>query len=223
MTIAQQIAQELLNGIKKVCAENEIDIGTLKTKIIYDTEMRARIEVVATKGISVAGLDYNLDIKYLDIKRKKIDLENYCIDRICSRCKFKNENICIVNKIRREEATDKEVEEAYRKMRDDESKQDFSDMTDEEMEDYVSDIKEKNTDKESQNVFSGELGGKKMEQVKVLKKATKIYYPDAMKDVLPLKEFVKNITDKGYKVELTKDNVVNDTVVNIYKEEELKE
>lgn len=46
---------------------------------------------------------------------------------------------------------------------------------------------------------------------------------DAMKDVLPLKEFVKNITDKGYKVELTKDNVVSDTAVNIYKEVEIKE
>lgn len=62
-----------------------------------------------------------------------------------------------------------------------------------------------------------------MELVKVLKKATKIYYPDVMKDVLPLKEFVKNITDKGYKVELTKDNVVSDTVVNIYKEVEMEE
>lgn len=98
----------------------------------------------------------------------------------------------------------------------------FTEIVDEKLKDYVSRI-EKNTDKESQNVFYGELVGKKMEQVKVLKKATKIYYPDTMKDVLPLKEFVKNITDKGYKVELTKDNVVSDTVVNIYKEEELKE
>lgn len=120
MTIAEQIAHELLNGIKKVCAENEIDIRTLKTKIIYDTEMRAGIEVVTTKGISVAGLNYNLDIKYLDIKIKKRKLENYCLDRVCPRCKFKNESPCIVNKIYHEEATDKEVEEAYRKMGDDE-------------------------------------------------------------------------------------------------------
>jgi hypothetical protein len=120
MTIAEQIAQELLNGIKKVCAENEIDTGTLKTKIIHDTEMRAKIEVVATKGISVAGLDYNLDVKYLDIKRKKRELENYCLDRTCTRCKFKNKNLCIANRIWREEATDKEVEEAYRKIGDDE-------------------------------------------------------------------------------------------------------
>jgi hypothetical protein len=222
MTIAGQIAQELLNGIKKVCAENEIDIGTLKTKIIYDTEMRARIEAVDTKGISVAGLDYNLDIKYLDIKRKKRDLENYCIDRICSRCKFKNENICIVNKIRSEEATDKEVEEAYRKMRDDESKQDFSDMTDEETEDYVSDIKGKNTDKESQNEC--EFEEKKMEQVKVLKEVTRMIYPNRMEEVIPIKEFVKNITDKGYKVMIRRENVIGGKYdVVIYEEEELKE
>lgn len=44
-----------------------------------------------------------------------------------------------------------------------------------------------------------------------------------MKDVLPLKEFVKNIMDKGYKVELTKDNVISDPVVNIYKEVEMEE
>jgi hypothetical protein len=100
------------------------------------------------------------------------------------------------------------------------NKPNFSDMTDEELEDYVSDIEEKNTDKESQNVC--ELVGKKMEQVKVLKKATKIFYPNGMKDVLPLKEFVKNITDKGYKVELTKDNVISDTVVNIYEEVEME-
>ena len=97
----------------------------------------------------------------------------------------------------------------------------FSEIVDEKLKDYVSRIDEKNTDKESQNVC--ELVGKRTEQVKVLKKATKIYYPDAMKDVLTLKEFVKIITDKGYKVELTKDNVVSDTVVNIYKEVEMEE
>lgn len=97
----------------------------------------------------------------------------------------------------------------------------FSYATDEELKRYVERIGGKIIDTEPQNVC--ELVGKKMEQVKVLKKATKIYYPDAMKDVLPLKEFVKNITDKGYKVELTKDNVVSDTVVNIYKEVEIKE
>lgn len=97
----------------------------------------------------------------------------------------------------------------------------FSSATDEELKRYVERIGGKIIDTEPQNVC--ELEGKKMEQVKVLKKATKIYYPDVMKDVLPLKEFVKNITDKGYKVELTKDNVVSDTAVNIYKEVEMKE
>ena len=52
-----------------------------------------------------------------------------------------------------------------------ESKQVFSDMTDEELENYVSDVKEKNTDKESQNEC--ELEEKKMEQVKVLKEVTR--------------------------------------------------
>lgn len=97
----------------------------------------------------------------------------------------------------------------------------FSSATDEELKRYLERIGGKIIDTEPQNVC--ELEGKKMEQVKVLKKATKIYYPEAMKDVLPLKEFVKNITDKGYKVELTKDNVVSDTAVNIYKEVEMKE
>ena len=72
-------------------------------------------------------------------------------------------------------------------------------------------------------MYGSEVKVEKMEKVKVLKKATKIYYPYAMKDVLPLKEFVKSITDKGYKVELTKDNVISDTVVNIYKEAEMEE
>lgn len=97
----------------------------------------------------------------------------------------------------------------------------FSSATDEELKQYVERIGGKIIDTEPQNVC--ELEGKKMEQVKVLKKATKIYYPEAMKDVLPLKEFVKNITDKGYKVELTKDNVVSDTAVNIYKGVEMEE
>nr|DAV48686.1 MAG TPA: Inhibitor of sigma-G Gin [Caudoviricetes sp.] len=121
-------------------------------------------------------------------------LEDYCNGNICDSCEFCND-------------CEKEMV--------------FSEIVDEKLKDYVSRIDEKNTDKESQNEC--ELEEKKMEQVKVLKKATKIYYPDEMKDVLPLKEFVKSITDKGYKVELTKDNVVSDTVVNIYKEVEMEE
>ena len=97
----------------------------------------------------------------------------------------------------------------------------FSKMSDNELESCIDRITETiQINQEPQNTCEV---GEKMEQVKVLKKATKIFYPNGMKDVLPLKEFVKNITDKGYKVELTKDNVVSDTVVNIYKEVEMKE
>ena len=97
----------------------------------------------------------------------------------------------------------------------------FSKMTDNELASLVDRITETiQVNQEPQNTCEV---GEKMEQVKVLKKATKIFYPNGMKDVLPLKEFVKNITDKGYKVELTKDNVVSDTVVNIYKEAEMEE
>lgn len=124
-------------------------------------------------------------------------LEDYCNKNICVSCKL--HHAC-------------------------ESKKDFSDMTDEEMEDYVSDIKEKNTDKESQNVFHGELVGKKMEQVKVLKEVTRIIYPNRMEEVIPIKEFVKNITDKGYKVMIKRENVISGKYdVVIYEEEELKE
>lgn len=97
----------------------------------------------------------------------------------------------------------------------------FSEMTDDELKSLVKRIGVTvQINQEQENTFEV---GEKMEQVKVLKKATKIFYPNGMKDVLPLEEFVKNITDKGYKVELTKDNVVSDTVVNIYKEVEMKE
>lgn len=100
-------------------------------------------------------------------------------------------------------------------------RKEFSKMSDNELESCIDKITETiQINQEPQNTFEV---GEKMEQVKVLKKTTKIFYPNGMKDVLPLKEFVKNITDKGYKVELTKDNVVSDTVVNIYKEAEMKE
>ena len=102
-----------------------------------------------------------------------------------------------------------------------ESKQVFSDMTDEEMEFYVSDIKEKNTDKESQNEC--ELEEKKMEQVKVLEQIAKITYPEKMKDVLPMREFVKNFLEKGYKVEILTHLASDDLDVVVYKEVEMKE
>ena len=121
-------------------------------------------------------------------------LEDYCNGNICDSCEFCDD--CEKGMV-------------------------FSEIVDEKLKDYVSRIDEKNTDKESQNVC--ELVGKRKELVKVFEISTIIYFPEAMKDVLPLKEFVKNITDIGYKVELTKDNVVSDTAVNIYKEVEIKE
>lgn len=122
-------------------------------------------------------------------------LEDYCNENACNSCKLRQ--ACA-------------------------SKPDFYDMTDEELEDYVSDIEEKNTDKESQNVC--ELVGKKMEPVKVLKEVTRMIYPNRMQEVIPIKEFVKNITDKGYKVMITRENVISGKYdVVIYEEEELKE
>lgn len=128
-------------------------------------------------------------------RQQMIDLLNdYCNKNICdSSCEF--------------------VHDCKRK--------EFSRMSDDELKSCVDRITETiQINQEPQNTCEV---GEKMEQVKVLKKATKIFYPNGMKDVLPLKEFVKNITDKGYKVELTKDNVVSDTVVNIYKEVEMEE
>lgn len=121
-------------------------------------------------------------------------LEDYCVKNTCNSCKL----IHACERI-----------------------SDFSDMTDEELEDYVSDIEEKNTDKESLNVC--ELVGKRTEQVKVLEQITKITYPEKMKDVLPMKEFVKNFLEKGYKVEVLMHTVSNDLDVVVYKEVEMKE
>ena len=72
--------------------------------------------------------------------------------------------------------------------------------------------------------MSSELEEKKMEQVKVLKEVTRIIYPNRMEEVIPIKEFVKNITDKGYKVMIKRENVISGKYdVVIYEEEELKE
>lgn len=119
-------------------------------------------------------------------------LEDYCNGNICDSCEFCND-------------CEKEMV--------------FSEIVDEKLKDYVSRIDEKNTDKESQNEC--ELEEKKMEQVKVLKEVTRIIYPNRMEEVIPIKEFVKNITDKGYKVMIKRENAMYDVV--IYEEEELKE
>lgn len=122
-------------------------------------------------------------------------LEDYCNENICDFCKLRHE---CTNGL------------------------DFSEIIDEKLKDYVSRIDEKNTDAESQNVC--ELVGKRMEQVKVLKEVTRMIYPNMMEKVIPIKEFVKNITDKGYKAMLTRENVISGKYdVVIYEEEELKE
>lgn len=124
-------------------------------------------------------------------------LEDYCNGNICDSCEFRDD--CEKDMV-------------------------FSEIVDEKLKDYVSRIDEKNTDKESQNVFYGELVGKKMEQVKVLKEVTRMIYPNRMEEVIPIKEFVKNITDKGYKVMIRRENVIGGKYdVVIYEEEELKE
>lgn len=68
-----------------------------------------------------------------------------------------------------------------------------------------------------------ELEGKRTEPVKVLEQITKITYPEKMKDVLPIKEFVKNILEKGYKAEVQISAFSNDLCVVVYKEVEMKE
>ena len=64
---------------------------------------------------------------------------------------------------------------------------------------------------------------REMEPVKVLEQITKITYPEKMKDVLPMREFVKNFLEKGYKVEILTHSVSNDLDVVVYKEVEMKE
>ena len=49
-------------------------------------------------------------------------------------------------------------------------------------------------------------------------------YPNRMEVVIPIKEFVKNITDKGYKVMITRENVISGKYdVVVYEEVEMKE
>ena len=122
-------------------------------------------------------------------------LEDYCNGNICDSCEFRDD--CEKDMV-------------------------FSEIVDEKLKDYVSRIDGKNTDAESQNVC--ELVGEKMEQVKVLKEVTRMIYPNRIEEVIPIKEFVKNITDKGYKVMIRRENVIGGKYdVVIYEEEELKE
>lgn len=72
-------------------------------------------------------------------------------------------------------------------------------------------------------MYGSEMKVEKMEPVKVLEQITKITYPEKMKDVLPMKEFVKNFLEKGYKVEILTHSVSNDLDVVVYKEVEMEE
>lgn len=196
MTIAEQVAHDFLDSVEKNIVANKLDIKSLETNTYYQTKDEVKMEVADKKtGVVIATMKCNFDTSRIkkEIKKQMIDvLEDYCNKNICVSCKLRH--AC-------------------------ESKKDFPDMIDEEMEGYVSYIKEKNTDVESQNEC--ELEKKKMEQVKVLKEVTRIFYPNRMEEVIPIKEFVKNITDKGYKVMIKRENAMYDVV--IYEEEELKE
>lgn len=121
-------------------------------------------------------------------------LEDYCNGNICDSCEFCND--CEKGMV-------------------------FFEIVDEKLKDYVSRIDGKNTDAESQNVC--ELVGEKMEQVKVLKKVTRMIYPNRMEEVIPIKEFVKNFLEKGYKVEILTHLASDDLDVVVYKEVEMKE
>ena len=72
-------------------------------------------------------------------------------------------------------------------------------------------------------MYGSEVKVEKMEPVKVLEQITKITYPEKMKDVLPMREFVKNFLEKGYKVEILTHQTSNDLDAVIYKEVEMKE
>lgn len=121
MTIAQQIAHSFLDNIEKMIVRNNLDVGVLDTKVSYQSCEEAMMYVTDTKsGSIIATMRLNLNANKLKRKMQEKELENYCCKRVCPICIFKEQEPCITRKIYCEEATDKEAEEAYRKMRDDE-------------------------------------------------------------------------------------------------------
>ena len=116
MTIAEQVAHDFLKSIEKIITANKIDVGVLDTKISYQSCEEAMMSVTDTKtGSIIATMRLNLK---REMQEK--ELENYCRKRVCPICIFKGQVPCITRKISYGTATSEEVEEAYRKIGDDE-------------------------------------------------------------------------------------------------------
>lgn len=121
MTIAQQVAHDFLESIEKMITANELDVGALDTKVSYQSCEEAMMSVTDTKsGSIIATMRLNLNTNKLKREMQEKELENYCRKRVCHICIFKGQQPCIARKISYGTATSEEVEEAYRKIRDDE-------------------------------------------------------------------------------------------------------
>lgn len=121
MTIAQQIARSFLDNIEKMITANGLDVGVLDTKVSYQSCEEAMMSVNDTKtGSIIATMRLNLNTNKLKREMQEKELENYCRKRVCPICIFKWQEPCITRKISYGTATDKEVEEAYSKIGDDE-------------------------------------------------------------------------------------------------------
>lgn len=114
MTIAQQVANDFLENIEKMITANKLDVGVLDTKISYQSCEEAMMSVTDTKsGSIIATMTCDMNPKR---RKQEKDLDDYCRKRVCPVCIFKNQEPCITNKIAYGVATNKEVEENYKKM-----------------------------------------------------------------------------------------------------------
>lgn len=117
MTIAEQVAHDFLENVEKMITANKLDVGVLDTKISYQSCEEAMMSVTDTKtGSIIATMRLNLNTNKLKREMQEKELENYCRKRVCPVCIFKNQEPCITNKIAYGVATNKEVEENYKKM-----------------------------------------------------------------------------------------------------------
>lgn len=113
MTIAEQVAQCFLESIEKTINGNKMDVGALESNTYYRSE-KAKMVVTDTKtGIVIATMTCDMNPKR---RKQEKDLDDYCRKRVCPVCIFKNQEPCITNKIAYGVATNKEVEENYKKM-----------------------------------------------------------------------------------------------------------